>query len=64
VDRLDWDTLPAFFGPRELAKFLGVGEAAAYALVKRPGFPVLKVGRKYRVSREGLKRWLEQQLAG
>ncbi|WP_018086875.1 helix-turn-helix domain-containing protein [Desulfurispora thermophila] len=60
--QLDWSTLPAFFGPRELARLLGIGEAAAYTMARQPGFPVLKVGRQYRISREGLQRWLEQQL--
>ncbi|MGQ9824184.1 MAG: helix-turn-helix domain-containing protein [Desulfotomaculales bacterium] len=54
----DWDSLPQFFSVKELACFLGVGEAAAYALVKRKGFPCLKVGRKYRVSKDGLRVWI------
>lgn len=64
VERYDWDTLPPFFGPRELAKFLGIGEAAAYSLAKRKGFPALRVGRKFRISREGLREWLQRELSG
>jgi len=56
----DWDSLPAFFGPKELAKFLGVGTAAAYRLVRQKDFPVLKIGRQYRISRDGLQEWVKR----
>lgn len=60
--QIKWDDLPPFFGPRELARLLGVGEAAAYNMVRMEGFPVLKVGRQYRISREGLQRWLQNHV--
>lgn len=61
LNNFDWDSLPAFFGPRELGKFLGVGQAAAYAMTRQHGFPVLKIGRQYRISKDGLRRWIEKE---
>ena len=57
----DWDALPAVFGVEELAQFLGIGKASAYNLAHRRGFPVIMVGRQIRISREGLRRWIEKQ---
>jgi len=57
----EWHDLPAVFGAKELAEFLGVERGAAYELCRRKGFPALKVGKKYRISREAFRRWFEEQ---
>ncbi|MEM3486471.1 MAG: helix-turn-helix domain-containing protein [Candidatus Methanomethyliaceae archaeon] len=53
---------PDFFGPQVLAKVLGIGECTAYDMCHIQGFPVLKAGRKYIVSKAGLIRWLEKHV--
>jgi excisionase family DNA binding protein len=63
VQDMDWDSLPQFFGVARLKEFLGIGEAAAYSLVRRRDFPCLKIGRNIRISKDGLRRWVEQQVA-
>jgi hypothetical protein len=61
--QLDWDGMPQFFGVRDLQEFFRIGEAAAYSLVRRRGFPCMRIGRNIRVSKDGLRRWVEQNLA-
>lgn len=56
----NWDSLPEFFGPRTMATFLGIGQAAAYGMARQKGFPVLKIGRKFRISKDGLRRWIDK----
>ena len=43
----------------ELKKELGIGTSLAYKLIRTPGFPAVRVGRRILVSRAGLDRWLE-----
>lgn len=44
----------------EMAEALGIGKSKAYELVNMAGFPAVRVGKKIIVSKDGLKRWLEQ----
>ncbi len=57
--QLNIDDLPDFFGVRELAALLQIGEAAAYALARRKGFPAMRVNgaRVIRISKAGFLRW-------
>lgn len=41
----------------EAAKLLGVSRPTFYELAATDGFPVIRVGRKYLVNLEGLRRW-------
>ena len=43
-----------------LMKELGVGRDTAYALMRSKGFPSLKIGKRYYVSKEALTRWIKQ----
>ena len=43
-----------------IAAYLGINLNAAYALVKTPGFPCLKAGKRLIIPREAFFRWLEQ----
>lgn len=45
----------------EAAEQLGVCVKTVYDLTHRPGFPVIKIGRRTRVSREGLAEWVRRQ---
>lgn len=58
---MDWSDLPAFFGPKELAAFLGIGVSKAYELSRSKGFPAMRIGKNIRISRDGLQRWVEVQ---
>ena len=44
---------------QQVAEILGIGQTRAYAL-RRDGLPVIRVGRKLRVSSTRLKEWIEQ----
>lgn len=49
---------------REAAKELGVSPPQVYThLLHRPDFPAFKIGERWLVSREGLKEWMEDQIA-
>lgn len=45
----------------EAAEYLGVTETAMRELCHRDGFPVVKVGGKFLISRAGLPGWLERE---
>ncbi|MCS5696339.1 helix-turn-helix domain-containing protein [Desulfofundulus thermocisternus] len=60
-DRISLESVDDFFTPRELAKILGVSEGHAYALAKSPGFPVMRIGRRFLISKQGLIRWLRDR---
>ncbi|MFY9119068.1 MAG: helix-turn-helix domain-containing protein [Syntrophomonadaceae bacterium] len=58
---MDWQDLPAFFGPRELSAFMGIGITKAYQLSRSVGFPAIRIGKNIRISRDGLRRWVQMQ---
>ncbi len=45
----------------EAAAELGVCEKTVYTLTHRRDFPTIKIGRRTRVSREGLRAWVLTQ---
>lgn len=45
----------------EAAQILGVSESKVYQLVRMEGFPTVMVGRRIKVSVQGLDRWIEEQ---
>lgn len=45
----------------EAAKELGVCEKTVYTLTHRQDFPTIKIGRRTRISREGLRAWVQAQ---
>jgi excisionase family DNA binding protein len=55
------DDLPDFFGVKELAALMQIGEARAYELTRRRGFPCMRLGgRTIRISKAGFQRWAAQ----
>ena len=49
---------------RDLQDVLGISKQNAYALTRREGFPVLRVGRRLLIPKAALDEWLLQQRAG
>lgn len=45
----------------EAAKQLGICTKSAYNLTHRADFPTIRIGRRTRVSCEGLREWVRQQ---
>lgn len=43
----------------EAAAELGISTKTAYDLTHLDGFPVIRIGRRTLVSRDGLRRWVE-----
>lgn len=46
---------------QEAAKQLGICTKSLYTLTHRQDFPTVKIGRRTRISREGLREWVRQQ---
>lgn len=45
----------------EAARELGICTKSAYNLTHREDFPTIKIGRRTRISYEGLREWVRQQ---
>lgn len=45
----------------EAADHLGISLKSAYTLTHRADFPVIKIGRRTRISRDGLREWVRTQ---
>ena len=43
----------------EMSEELGISTKTGYALTHIPGFPVIRIGHRVRVSREGLAEWVK-----
>lgn len=49
------------YSVQEAAAAVGISTSRMYQLVKSEGFPVVQIGRRLRVSKKGLERWVEEQ---
>lgn len=47
----------------DLQQVIGCGRRQAYELCNRQGFPVIRMGKRIYVSRDGFMKWLEAQTA-
>jgi len=56
-EKMENDTI---FKPMEVAAILGVGRNTIYSILRRPDFPVLKIGRLKRVSQSALDEWINK----
>ena len=45
----------------EAAQQLGISTNSVYNLTHRPDFPTVKIGRRTRISSEGLREWVRSQ---
>lgn len=46
----------------QAAEQLGVCVKTVYTLTHRADFPVIRIGRRTRISREGLQEWVRKQM--
>ncbi len=58
-----YEDLPLFLNAELLAKVLGVGVSSAYELMHEKGFPSVRIGKRFIVPRDDLKRWMDEQVA-
>ena len=56
------DTEKITYSVKEAAEALGVGTNQVYDLVKVPGFPVIRIGKRYLISKDGLREWIQAQI--
>ena len=47
---------------KEVQGILNCGKRQAYELMHIPGFPAMKLGRKYFISAKALDRWLQKNM--
>ena len=55
------DELPSVLSVKELQTFLGISRAGAYQLLHREDFPTLNIASRLLVTKDGLKKWIEQK---
>ena len=60
IDITEWEQLPLLLSTREVSNILRISISTAYALVEDQGFPKKRIGKTYKVSRDELKRWLNE----
>ena len=56
-----YDELPLFLNAHMVADVLGVSLSSAYVLMARRGFPSVRIGKRYVVSRDALREWAEKE---
>jgi hypothetical protein len=52
---------PLILHAAHLAEIIGVSKRVAYEIMDRSGFPLIRIGRCKRVTREAFFRWLDEQ---
>lgn len=57
----DWEDLPAVLTIEETARFLRRGYRCVLRLCRQRGFPAMRLGRRWLINRDGLKRWLDRE---
>lgn len=58
----DWATMPIVMTVDEMKAVLGIGANRAHQLMSEPGFPRVKIGKTYKIYRDGLRRYFEKQI--
>ncbi len=56
-----YEELPDVLTVAELKELLKIGTNKAYELVNASDFPVIKIGRQYRIPKQSLIEWLEKE---
>ena len=47
---------------KDIQNNLGIGKNNAYRLIKSPGFPTIKIGRKYLIPEDEFETWVQNSL--
>ena len=63
-DFKSYDELPLFLNAKTVAKVLGVSPSSGYELMRKPGFPVLRVGNRMVVPKEQFIQWVTEHTEG
>ena len=56
-----YEEIPLFLDAKGLVRLLGVSTTTAYTMLRDPGFPAVKIGRKRLVRKEKLFEWLQER---
>lgn len=56
---VNFEQLPDILTINDVATILRIGRTKAYELSKLTGFPVIKIGKSIRVSKQKLEEWLK-----
>ena len=59
-----YDELPLFLNSAMVAKVLGVSPSSGYELMRKPGFPVLRIGNRLVVPKEQFIQWVVNHTEG
>lgn len=57
---VNWSELPVALSVHDLKTVLPLGNNQIYELCRRKDFPAVQIGKKYVISRDALKNWLEK----
>ena len=49
---------------KDVRQIFGCGLRQAYEMVRASGFPSVKIGRKYYISAQALKQWMNDNIGG
>ncbi|GIO10082.1 hypothetical protein J31TS6_61100 [Brevibacillus reuszeri] len=52
---------PLVLTATHIAEIIGVSKRICYEIMDKPGFPLIRIGRCKRVTREALFKWLNEQ---
>lgn len=53
------DELPLILTPEHVGAVLGISRNNAYAVLHSKGFPVIKIGKQYRINRDKFMQWVD-----
>ena len=60
----NYDQLPLFLNVNTVAQVLGVSISSAYELMHEEGFPSVRIGSRFVVSKEKFQQWVNRQTGG
>lgn len=57
---LSREEVPEIMTPAHVKEVLGIGRRQVYELVRKAPFPVVKVGKLYKISKHSFFKWLDE----
>lgn len=55
------EAYPLVLTAAHVAEIIGISKRVCYEIMDKPGFPLIRIGRCKRVTREALFKWLNEQ---